>query len=101
MYKKQFLIVIISVLFSSFLGGAFVQFISHAPAVIAEESVRPSTGIVIKATKILLTNQKGQIRASLSLENPELTDEYPALKISNHSQSRGFSCFLDFYRNCR
>jgi hypothetical protein len=79
MNKKQFLIVLISVLFSSFLGGAFVQFILHAPAVIAKESVKASTGTVIKANKIFLINQKGQVRASLSLENPGLIDERPAL----------------------
>lgn len=79
MNKKQFLILIMSVLISSFLGGAFVQFIFHAPAVIAKESLRSSIGTVIKANKFLLTNQKGLIRASLSLESPGLKDEHPAL----------------------
>ena len=77
MNKKQFLIAIIIVSISAFLGGAFVQFILHPPDVIAKESARPST--VMKANKFLLTNPKGQIRASLSLDSFGGTDERPAL----------------------
>ena len=77
MNKGQFFMLAILVSISSFLGGAFVQFIFHPPDVIAKESVRAST--IIKANKILLTNQRGQIRASLSLENPGGPDEQPGL----------------------
>jgi len=77
MNRKQFLVVIIFGSISSFLGGAFVQFIFHPPEVIAKESVRSPT--VMKANQFLLTNQKGQIRASLSLENPGGKGEGPAL----------------------
>ena len=77
MNKKQFLVVIIFVSISSFLGGALVQFISRPPEVIAKESARPST--VMKANKFLLTNPKGQIRASLSLDSFGGTDERPGL----------------------
>jgi hypothetical protein len=62
---------------SSFLGGAFIQFIFQPSEVIAKESIRSSN--VTKANKFLLTNLKGQIRASLSLENPGGKDEHPAL----------------------
>lgn len=79
MEKKQFGALIISVLISAFLGGALVQLIFQAPPVIAKEPVKPSTGTVIKASKIILVNPKGQTRASLSLENPGLKDERPAL----------------------
>jgi hypothetical protein len=79
MNQKQFLMVIISVIIASFLGGAFVQFIFHSPEVIAKERVTSPPGTVIKANKILLINPKGQVRASLSLENPGLKDERPAL----------------------
>ncbi|MCX5908681.1 MAG: hypothetical protein NTY64_16270 [Deltaproteobacteria bacterium] len=94
MNKKQFLIVIIFVLISSFLGGAFVQFIFHAPAVIAKEGVRSSTGTVIKANKILLINPKGQIRASLSLENPGVKDERPALTFFDKDGKSRASLYL-------
>jgi hypothetical protein len=77
MNKKQFMLVIIFVSISSFLGGAVVQYIFHPPEVIAKEGARAST--VMKASKILLTNLKGQIRASLSLDNLGGKDEYPAL----------------------
>jgi len=79
MNKKQFLFVMLAVILSSFLGGAFVQFIFQTPAVIAKESARPSAGPVLKANKFLLTNPKGQIRASLSLDNPSGKEERPAL----------------------
>jgi hypothetical protein len=94
MNKKQFLIVIISVSISSFLGGAFIQFIFHAPAALAKESVRSSTGTVIKAHKILLTNPKGQVRASLSLENPGLIDERPALTFFDKDGKSRASLYL-------
>jgi len=94
MNKKQFLIVIIFVLISSFLGGALVQFIFHAPAVIAKERVRSSTGTVIKANKILLINPKGQIRASLSLENPGLKNERPALTFFDKDGKSRASLYL-------
>ena len=77
MNRKQFLIVIILVLISSFLGGAFVQFIFHPPEVIAKESVKSAT--VLKANKFLLTNPKGQIRGSFSLDSFGGSDERPAL----------------------
>jgi hypothetical protein len=77
MNRKQFLLVIIIVSISSFLGGAFVQFIFHPPEVIAKESVKSAT--VLKANKFLLTNQKDQIRASLSLDSFGEKDERPAL----------------------
>ena len=77
MNKKQFLVVIIFISISSFLGGAFVQFIFHPPEVIAKESVKSAT--VLKANKFLLTNPKGQIRASLSLDSFGGSDERPAL----------------------
>jgi hypothetical protein len=79
MNKRQFLIAIIFVFASSFLGGAFVQFVFQAPAVIAKESPKPSAPPVIRTNKILLTNHRGQVRASLSLENPGSIDERPAL----------------------
>lgn len=77
MNKKQFLLAIIFVSISSFLGGALIQFISQPPEVIAKEDVRSST--VMKANKFLLTNQKGQIRASLSLDSFGGKDERPGL----------------------
>ena len=77
MNKKQFLLAIIFVSISSFLGGALIQFIFHPPEVIAKEDVRSST--VMKANKFLLTNQQGQIRASLSLDGFGGRDERPAL----------------------
>jgi hypothetical protein len=77
MNKKQLLVVIIFGSISSFLGGAFVQFIFSPPEVIAKESVKSAT--VLKANKFLLTNQKGQIRASLSLDSFGEKDERPAL----------------------
>jgi hypothetical protein len=94
MNKKQFLIIIFSVLISSFLGGAFVQYVFQAPAVIAKESVRPSTGTVIKANKFLLINQKGQVRASLSLENSGLVDERPALTFFDKDGKSRASLYL-------
>jgi hypothetical protein len=77
MNKKQFLLVLIFVSISSFLGGALVHFIFHPPEGIAKEDVRSST--VMKANKFLLTNEKGQIRASLSLDSFGGKDERPAL----------------------
>ena len=77
MNKRQFLLAIICVSISSFLGGALVQFIFHPPEVIAKEAAKSSP--VVKASKILLINPKGQIRASLSLDNPGGRDERPAL----------------------
>jgi hypothetical protein len=94
MNKKQFLMLSIFVLISSFLGGAFVQYIFYAPAVIAKESVRPSSGTVIKANRILLTNQKGQIRASLSLDSPGLKDERPALTFFDRDGKSRASFYL-------
>jgi hypothetical protein len=77
MNRKQFTIGLIFVSISSFLGGGLVQFIFHPPEVIAKESAKNST--VMRAGKFLLTNPKGQIRASLSLENPGGKGEGPAL----------------------
>lgn len=77
MNKRQLLVVIIFVSISSFLGGALIQFIFHPPEVIAKEGVKSST--VVKANKFLLTNQRGQIRASLSLDSFGAKDERPAL----------------------
>ena len=77
MNQKQFLIAIILISISSFLGGAFVQLILNPPDVMAKESARSST--VIRANKFLLTNPKGQIRASLSLDSFGGKDEGPAL----------------------
>jgi hypothetical protein len=79
MNKRQFLVVLIAVIVSSFLGGAFIQFIFQAPEVIAKESVRSSSGAVLKANKFLLLNSKGQTRASLSLDYPGGKEERPAL----------------------
>ena len=76
MNRKQFLLVIIFVSISSLLGGALVHFIFHPPEVIAKETARPAS--VVKAGKILLTNSKGQIRASLSLDSFGGKDERPA-----------------------
>ncbi len=89
---KKYLILIVFVSISSFLGGMFAQFIFHPPDVIAKESVRPST--VLKAGKFLLTNQKGQIRASLSLENFGGKDERPALTFFDRDGKPRVSLYL-------
>jgi hypothetical protein len=94
MNKRQFLILIMCVLISSFLGGAFVQLIFHPPAVIAKESIRSSDGSVLKANKFLLMNQKGLIRASLSLDSPGLKDEHPALTLFDKDGKSRASFYL-------
>ena len=77
MNKRQFLLVMICVSISSFLGGTLVQFVFPPSEVVAKESAKSSS--VVKAGRILLINPKGQIRASLSLDNPGGKDERPAL----------------------
>jgi hypothetical protein len=94
MQKKQFFILLIAVLISSFIGGAFVQYVFYTPAVLAKESVWSSTGTVIKANRILLTNPKGQIRASLSLESPGSRDERPALTFFDKDGKTRASLYL-------
>ena len=79
MSKKQFLVAIFSVIISSFLGGAFIQYIFQTQAVSAKESPRPSPGPVLKANKFLLINPKGEVRASLSLDAAGGKEERPAL----------------------
>lgn len=92
MSKRHFFLAIIFISLSSFLGGGLVQFIANPPQVIAKESARPST--VIKAGKILLTNPKGQIRASLSLDTPGGKDEQPGLTFYDRDGKRRATLFL-------
>jgi len=92
MNKRQLFTVITFVSLSSFLGGGLVQFIVNPPQVSAKEASRPSP--VIRAGKILLTNPKGQIRASLSLDASGGKDEQPGLTFYDKDGKRRAVFFL-------
>ena len=79
MNKRQFVVLLMFVVISSFLGGAMVQFIFGDANLIAKE--RAISFHVIKAGQFLLVNQKGKIRASLSLGDPGGKNERPAFSL--------------------
>ena len=79
MNKKQFVVLLMFVTISSFLGGAMVQFIFGVANSMAKE--RAISFHVIKASHFLLVNKNGKICASLSLEDPGGKNERPAFSL--------------------
>ena len=79
MNKKQFVVLLMFVTISSFLGGAMVQFIFGDANSMAKE--RAISFHVIKASHFLLVNKNGKICASLSLEDPGGKNERPAFSL--------------------
>jgi hypothetical protein len=89
--KRQFAVLLMLVIISSFLGGAIFQIIfGHSNLAAKERAVSLQ---VIKASQFLLVNKDGRIRASLSLENFGGEGERPALSLyDGNGKSRA-----DFY----
>lgn len=65
MNKKQFIILLIAVVVSSFLGGMSLQLISFVPSVIAKEYVKYPDEIKTKALHLI--GQDNKVRASFYL----------------------------------
>ena len=95
MNKKQFAVLLMFVIISSFLGGAMVQFIFGGAHLIAKE--RAISFHVIKASQFLLINKNGKIRASLSLEDSGGKNERPAFSLYDQNGKSRADLYLGIH----